>query len=173
MKRLPLLGLICVLLLACGSPPVAPEEGATTQPSLRASSFTDPNDFFPQSFSIFVPCAAGGLGEDVLLTGRLHQVFHVTVSNTDNVVRTVHNNARLSGIGATTGDLYHSTVTDKFQTLFHFFHREGQVFTEVFTIRMIGQGSGTNFVIRQLIHVTVNANGSVSAVVDKLSIACK
>jgi hypothetical protein len=172
MKRLPLLAVMGALLVACGSPPVAPEE-ATTQPSLRASSFTDPNDFFPQSFPIFVPCAAGGLGEDVLLTGNLHQMLHGTASNTDNVVTTLHNNARLSGIGATTGDLYHSTVIDKSQILFHFFHRQGQVFTDVFTIRMIGQGSGTNFVIRQLIHFTANANGSGTASVDKLTVDCK
>jgi len=173
MKRLPLLGLICVLLLACGSPPVAPEEGATTQPGFRASQFTDPNDFFPISFPVFVPCAAGGLGEDVLLTGRLHQVFHVTVSNSENLVSTVHNNERLTGTGATTGDKYRATVGDKFQSHFHFFHRVGEVFSAVSTFRMIGQGSGTNFLVSQRIHFTVNANGSVTAVVDKLSIACK
>jgi hypothetical protein len=173
MRRLPLLSFMGAALLACGSPPVAPEEGAITQPSFRASHFTDPNDFFPIEFPVFVPCAAGGLGEVVLLTGQLHQLNHVTVSNTENVVRTVHNQLRLIGTGTTTGDTYRATGVDKFQTHFHFFHRQGQVFTSVDNFRMIGQGSGTNFLVSFLIHVTANANGRGTAVVEKVRADCK
>src|SRR5438093_1495194 len=51
---------------------------ATAPASAAATTFTSVN-IFPISFSVFVPCAAGGAGEVVDLSGNLHDLFHVTL----------------------------------------------------------------------------------------------
>lgn len=39
--------------------------------------------------------------------------------------------------------------------------------------RMIGQGPGNNFAIHQNIHITVNADGEITAQVDNHRVTCR
>ena len=39
--------------------------------------------------------------------------------------------------------------------------------------RIIGQGPGNNFLVHETFHVTINANGVVTATVDNFSVECK
>jgi hypothetical protein len=39
--------------------------------------------------------------------------------------------------------------------------------------RLIGQGSGNNLQVHQNVHITINANGTVTATVDNTSVDCK
>jgi hypothetical protein len=39
--------------------------------------------------------------------------------------------------------------------------------------RIIGQGPGNNYLVHEVFHVTINANGEVTAYVDNFSIECK
>jgi hypothetical protein len=169
MARLLLLAPIAVLL-ACESTPVAPDAGANLAPSFAASGFTD-NFIVPIDFSLFIPCANGGLGEEVELTGNLHVVVHVTVASNANFLFKEHFQPQgVSGTGAVTGDTYHATGVTQDHT-----HngRVGVTFTFVNNFRIIGQKAGNNFLAHQVIHVTVNANGTVTTVFDKLRADCK
>jgi hypothetical protein len=43
----------------------------------------------------------------------------------------------------------------------------------VINFRIIGQGSGNNFLIHENFHVTINPNGTVTAFVDNFSVDCR
>jgi hypothetical protein len=171
MKRLLFLSIMASLLAACGQEPTAasPSTGIRT-PSLAAAAFTD-NQSIPISLTVFIPCANGGSGEDVTLTGDLHVLSHVTISNTGNVTVTSHFQPQgIVGTGSVTGAKYQGTggtletftlkavgVTDAFANNF----------------RMIGDGPGNNFLVHENIHLTVNANGTLTTFIDNFSVECK
>ena len=39
--------------------------------------------------------------------------------------------------------------------------------------RIIGQGTGNNFLVHEIVHLTINANGTATNYVDNFSIECK
>ena len=68
-----------------------------------ATSFTVSTET-PFSDSGPVPCANGGAGEQVDLSGSLHELFHVTVDDSGAVHVTSHDNPQgINGVGETTG----------------------------------------------------------------------
>jgi hypothetical protein len=124
----------------------------------------------PVEGTVFVPCAADGSGEDVHLAGKVNSVFHVTLDNAGGAHVKVHQNDQgISGTGLTTGDKYQRTGA----TNFEFNSKVGEEQTLVFTFNFIGQGNGNNFLLHGTLHVTVNANGIVTADVDNISAECK
>ena len=46
-------------------------------------------------------------------------------------------------------------------------------YTLVNNFRIIGQGAGNNFLLHETFHITVNANGELTAVADNYSVDCK
>jgi hypothetical protein len=48
------------------------------------------NDSFPVNIVVFVPCAAGGAGEVVNLSGPLHELMEITVDNNGGFHMKVH-----------------------------------------------------------------------------------
>ena len=125
---------------------------------------------FPIDLPVFVPCADGGAGEVVELTGNLHDLFHVTfTANGGLTLKTIDNPQGISGTGQTTGVKYQGTGETSDVV-------NGKVgYEETFTnnFRIIGQGPGNNFLVHENYHVTVNANGTLTAFVDNLSVDCK
>lgn len=123
-------------------------------------------------FTPFVPCANGGAGELVDFTGDLHVLFSFTI-NANHVSGKAHFQPQgVSGVGLVTGDKYQAAgVTQE--------HFEGNLingqFTDTFVnnFRLIGKGPGNNFLVHENFHVTINANGDVTAFVDNFSIDCK
>ncbi len=64
-----------------------------------AETFTD-NEVVPINLVQFVPCAAGGAGEEVALSGKLHLLFHITVDARGGVhVKTHANPKECAGSG--------------------------------------------------------------------------
>ena len=163
--------LAIVGLVACDSP-AALDDSAVTPPSFaRATTFTD-NVKFPVNIGVFIPCAAGGAGEVVFLSGNLHSLIHSTV-NDNNFKIKIHNQPQgISGTGLTTGDKYQGTGVT--QETFGGSFVNGQ-FSDTFVnnFRIIGQGPGNNLLIHQTFHFTLNANGELTAFVDNLSVECK
>ncbi|MBI4420235.1 MAG: hypothetical protein HY560_05360, partial [Gemmatimonadetes bacterium] len=45
--------------------------------------------------------------------------------------------------------------------------------TYVNNFRIIGEGSGNNLLVHATSHITVNANGELTAVVDNFSVECR
>src|SRR5881396_468485 len=90
--------LVTVCLWPFASPPAGARAGAIT---------TTTNVTIPLGLGVFVPCAAGGAGETVELSGVEHVIFHTTVDATDGLHVSSHFNAEdVSGVGLTTGALY-------------------------------------------------------------------
>jgi hypothetical protein len=74
----------------------------------------------------------------------------------------------LSGVGEVTGAKYQgSGVT---QEIFNV--NAGQELTFANIMRFVGQGPGNNFRTQQNVHVTVNANGETTTVVDNVRADC-
>src|SRR5436189_5792860 len=81
-----------------------------TVPANAAKQVNDVSDI---NLTVFVPCAAGGAGELVDLSGPLHTLITLTISG-NNVSGTAHFQPQgLSGSGETTGDKYHATGATK------------------------------------------------------------
>jgi len=135
----------------------------------QATTFTD-NVKVPIDIFVFVPCAAGGAGEFVVLSGTLHMLFRTTIDSKGGFHSKYHYQPQgITGRGFTTGDKYQGTgVTQGTDN-----GKVGFVSTFVNNFRVIGQGPGNNFMIHENFHITINAKGQVTAFVDNFSVTCK
>jgi hypothetical protein len=126
----------------------------------------------PVLLSAFVPCANGGAGEVVDFTGDLHIVVSFTI-NGNNVSGKSHFQPQgLKGIGQVTGDSYNAVgvTQDSFRGSL-----QNGLFNETFVnnFRLIGRGPGNNFSVHENAHITINANGDVTALIDNFGTDCK
>jgi len=115
---------------------------------------------FPVNIPV-LPCAAGGVGEVVTMTGNLHVMMSVTV-NANNVSFDSHFQPQgISGTGSMTGDKYQGTGITRFN-----FNADVIGFpfntTLVNNFRIIGQGTGNDFLVHQSFHITVNSDGTMT-----------
>lgn len=135
---------------------------------LNAAVITDIK--VPVNIPVFIPCAAGGTGELVVLQGNLHVLLRFTVSTSGTIHAGMHFQPQgISGVGQTTGDKYQGTgVTQDEVNL-----TVGTEETMVNNFRIIGQGNGNNFLMHETFHITINANGTVTASLDKFSVDCR
>ena len=170
MKRLTL-ALIASLLLPLIMA-ARPLEGAALfkSPLPPAQTFTS-SAKVPIDLYVFVPCALGGTGEEVHLTGNLHELMHFTANANGGFQVDSHFQPQgLSGIGLTSGAKYQGTgvTSDSFKV-------SGLPYEETFinNFRIIGQGPGNNFLVHENFHVTVNANGEMTAFADNFRVECK
>ena len=138
----------------------------------RAQSGNGAQSFdVPLTLFVFVPCAAGGAGEVVDLSGSLHVVEQFRF-NPDGTVHFIsHFNPQgVSGIGETTGAKYQGTgVTQSEENV----TAGAQEFTSVDNFRIIGQGPDNNFLVHSVFHFTFNANGIQTATVTASSDQCR
>ncbi len=161
--------------VACQQAATSPPE--TTEFSPPAPSFSAATTFteilrFPVNIEVFIPCALGGAGETVFLSGNLHSLFHSTV-NGNNFKIKIHNQPQgISGLGLTSGDKYQGTGVTR-GTFGGSFVNGQWADTFVNNFRIIGQGDGNNWLVHQTFHVTLNANGDLTAFVDNFSSDCK
>ena len=124
--------------------------------SAAATSFTVSSSF-PLDLLVYIPCADGGAGELVELSGELHDLFHVTFTSSGAYRISYSDNPQgITGTGWTTGDKYQGTGITR----------------DIFGGRIIGQGTGNNFMMHENLHITVNANGTLTAYVDNFSATC-
>jgi hypothetical protein len=127
---------------------------------------------FPISISVFVPCAAGGNGEVVDLSGSLHVVFSFIVNKNSVHINNLANPQGVSGVGETTGDKYQGTGETRSDMHFDVFAFPLNV-TFVNNFRIIGQGPDNNFLVHENLHMTVNPNGALTSFVDDFSLTCQ
>lgn len=121
---------------------------------------------------VFVPCAAGGAGEVVMLSGNLHMLFTFTADAAGGFHASFQANPQgITGIGLTTSTKYQGTGVTRED--FNVYPPLWIETTFVNNFRIIGQGAGNNLLIHATTHVTVNANGDLTASVDQTTIDCK
>ena len=137
-----------------------------------ASAAVETNNTAEISLEVFVPCAAGGFGEVVDLSGRLHSLITFTI-NGNEVSGLMHFQPQgLGGTGETTGTRYRGTGVTK--SSFSGSLQNGQFNTTfVNNFRIIGQGPGNNFLVHETAHITINADGTLRVNHDNLSTECK
>jgi hypothetical protein len=117
-----------------------------------------------------VPCAAGGAGEVVELNGQLHDLFTVTGTPSGGFHSEVHDNPQaVSGVGQTTGDLYHATGMTRFNITSDL--PLDMVFVDNF--KVVGQGRGNNFEVHDNFHIKIGTDGQVTAFHDNFRTQCK
>jgi hypothetical protein len=149
---------LCLCLLAVSSAP--------------ANAAVEMNDSTNFSMTSFVPCAAGGAGELVDLSGTLHTLLSFTI-NGNNISGFFHSQPQgVSGIGEITGAKYQATGVLKLSFRTSFQNGQANV-SSVNNLRIIGQGPGNNFTLRETLHLTFNADGTVTVFHDNFSMDCK
>jgi hypothetical protein len=130
---------------------------------------------YPVEFTTFVPClnVGAGEGESIALSGRAQFVY---VSTTDPTgaqhIEELTINQQISGVGLTSGDVYRLAGA----------HRSGFnaryggspfEFDVINAFHLIRVGGGAVLAVHETSHVTVNANGEVTAHVENFSIVCE
>ena len=141
---------------------------AGTPARASGGAYTD-DSVITLSFTRFVPCAAGGAGEDLVVSGDIHALFHVTIDANGGVsTNLAYNPQDVSGTGETTGTVYHGTgeTRDQVNT------RVGEQANFVNNFRLISEGPGGNFLVHENFHLTVNPDGTVTAFFDNFSFTC-
>ena len=137
----------------------------------QAGNTTITNTTSPINLLLVVPCANGGAGEFVFLSGEIHSIVKLTINGNRFNLEEHINFQGVSGTGLTTGDKYQGTDTfnhsdnDSLNNLQH-------VETITSSFRVTGQGPGNNFVAREVAHITFNANGDVTVFFDNFSADC-
>jgi hypothetical protein len=110
-----------------------------------AQAAVSSNVSVPLATSTFVPCANGGAGEVVSLTGSLHILATVTLDSAGGVHGTLLFNPQgVSGVGSVSGARY----------------------------RVVGTGGAASLQVHENAVVVVNANGTVTASVDHVVVTC-
>jgi len=140
-------------------------------PTLKGEVTT--NEKTPTDMAVFVPCANGGVGEMVMLSGELHTLISSTENKNVTRYKFHFQPQGMSGVGEDTGDKYQATGVT--QTVVKAQVAPGEQYQETFVnnFRIIGAGPGNNYLVHEVFHVTVNANGEVSVEFDHFTVECK
>lgn len=132
-------------------------------------------DRVPISFFTFVPCANDGAGEFVVADDVLLQfVSNITVDANGGLHIKSHAQPHQywDFVGQDSGDNYQATGLTGSTTNFN---SNGESFNDTFynNFRVIGPGSGNNYLLHVNSHVTINANGDVTVNAVNTSVSCK
>lgn len=154
-----------VLLVVAGT-------AAALAMSASASAAVTTNTSIPLSLVTFIPCGNGGFGDSVFLTGNLHVLVTFT-SNGNTFSGLAHFQPQgVTGNSSTTGAKYEGTgVTE--DTFSGSFQRSHATETFVNNFRLIGQGSADNYLVHEVVHLTFDAAGTLTAAVDNSSVDCR
>jgi hypothetical protein len=110
-------------------------------------------------------------GEAIHLSGTLLAQFTSTETPSGNVEVGFHFNPQgITGVGLTSGATYHATGETLGTTTIN--AKGGISDTFVNNFKIIGAGTAQNFLETDVMHLTVNANGDVTATVEKSTIRC-
>ena len=125
---------------------------------------------FKEPFSAVVinPCVP----EEVVLTGSLHTSFSTVFDAAGGVHFKISTTPQgVSGTGAVTGAKYQASGSENTSSML----LSGGTITETFTntFNLTAQGNVPNFKLKITQHLTINANGEVSAVVDHTETSCQ
>ncbi len=110
-------------------------------------------------------------GEAIHLSGTLLAKFSFTETPRGNVQIGFHFNPQgITGVGLTSGATYHATGVTRGTTTIR--AKGGISDTFVNSFKIIGSGGAANFLQTDVIHITVNAKGEVTASVEQSIIRC-
>ena len=143
---------------------------ASPTPAYASAEVVTVSQSFPIDLLLFIPCVAGGSGEWVHFTGSLHDLIHVTIDARGDFHLTEQENPQgVRGTGLATGVRYQGTGVSRF----HVNGMVGFTATAVENFKIIGQGTGDNFLLHENFHITVHPDGTITALHDNFSAECK
>ena len=162
MSRGVLAGIATLAVFGCDRAPTAPARTPESQSPRLAVSVNETD--LPFAFDV------GGCGEVVHVEGTFHVVIASTASQGGGTTDRFHINAKGTGTGLTSGATYQWNDAIN-QTVLS---REGalKVGSATQTTTMIGQGAAPDLKFVGRFHVTVNANGDVTVVIDRADVIC-
>ena len=111
-------------------------------------------------------------GEEVHLTGELVIRIRTTIDATGGIHAAFHLTPRhVRGVGVESGIAYHAVggLRDSFNAAADFAPLVGTT-TQMFNL--VSQGGSDNLQVKFVFHLTVNAQGEVTAEIDNFSLAC-
>jgi hypothetical protein len=113
-----------------------------------------------------------GCGEDIAIDGEIQVVFHVTMTPRGGfLLQELFHPQGLTGTGLQSGATYHAVGASRDTTTVR--ATAGSTFTLVNNFKIIGEGQARNYLVHETLHVTVNANGEVTANADHFSVECR
>lgn len=159
------LGLACAATLALAG--LSRPRAAGAQTDVHNETITD-REF---TTGDYVPCANGGEGEYVSITGTMRDRTFWSL-NDKHVSYDLYTTVHGRGVGETTGNTY--IVNDSFRSKLNF-QLDGAPESDTFIERsnIIGQGKTPNLVLQRVTHVTANSNGEVTASHFDINIQCR
>lgn len=110
-------------------------------------------------------------GELVDLAGELHTMDTLTTDHNGGVHHDIYFNQHVKGTGETSGAVYllneskHTTINTN----------SGDTVTETMpkSVELVAQGQAPNLLLHELIHMTVNPDGTITSSVDTFSTECR
>lgn len=132
--------------------------------AVNAGALVVVNVDIPVSGAVFNPCN----GETVTFIGIDHFIFSVTLDRAGGFHIDAHDNVHVTATGSL-GNSYEGNQEDTFSLN----GRVGVEQTVGVTFSEISKGSAPNFEVHVLQHITVNANGTVTAFVDNFTSNCR
>lgn len=109
-------------------------------------------------------------GEVILFTGRIHEEFHTTFDAAGGFRLSVHLNPQgLTGTGKD-GTVY--DAVGAFNETVLSAASSTEVHTVVSVLDVVARGGGASFRMNEVHHITVNSDGTVTAVTDKATSSC-
>jgi hypothetical protein len=121
------------------------------------------------STNIYVPCAGGGAGEYLDLTGEFKSIFHVTFLPDGTFNWSEHYTYKGWGIGRTTGDRYRWNGEENYS----YHETVGLVNTHTSRSKLTGASSGNIYTFWLNYHITVNPDGTVTSYHDGWTVECQ
>lgn len=151
MKRIAIIGLVVVALMLAFA--------------LPAQAQVLVNEKNPVTWTVVIPCS----GETVVAEGYMHHKEAVTVDGAGGFHVTISDQPMgLQGVD-TAGNKYNGVggtrMTENMKV--------GYVYTYVNNYRFIGAGKAPNFSVHETYHITINANGELTADVVNVKVTCK
>jgi hypothetical protein len=133
-----------------------------------ASAAVVQNVQIPLSQTVFNPCT----GDVIAVTGSIHLLVTETADGSGGFhIAFMDNVSQVTGVGSATGATYHGVGGDWFTANVRPPFPAEKTATDVFGL--ISAGPSPNLVVTDTLHVTVNADGSVTAIVARFSISCQ
>ena len=143
-------------------------------PGAAAAEVTS-KQVLPVDFTGFVPCANGGVGEEVHIIGEVQTMTTLTIDGSGGAHVTVRGNyiEGVTGTGLSSGDAYRGvgvfsiTLNWDPETGFPLSRTHESLF------QLIGEGSNNNLVVFGVVHVTVGPDGVPRSDVTQFHIECR
>ena len=126
------------------------------------------------TLNVFIPITffAVGCGAFIIGTGTLHIVLHQTYNAAGGSLVVVHAQLQGASVVGTSGATYKLIDVSQSESTSNGPGAQSET-TIVANYLLISEGTAPNYDMHQTMHITMNDNGEVTAVVDNTTVECR